>query len=263
VSIRRHRHANLTLDDLVELGSLTPEAAQFCRSLVHAGRTILVSGGTSTGKTTFLRALCNEIPAWERLIVIEKDLAELALAASPRHPDVVELYSRQANVEGEGEVTVAELVRGSLRMNPSRVIVGEVLGDEVIPMLNAMSQGNEGSMCTIHADSSHGAFIRLASYAVQAPERLEPAATHQLIAGAVHFVIHLTGERFPDRPMHRYVSSIREVQGLTDHGTVASSEVLSIDATGRLTPAAALNPRHRDLLARFGWDPTRHLRSIG
>ena len=120
---------------------------------------------------------------------------ELGLDTPPhRHPDMVALEARQANMEGAGLVSVADLVRRALRMNADRVIVGEVLGDEVLPMLNAMSQGRSGSMCTIHADSSAGVFRRIASYAVQAPERLPLEASNLLLAGAIHFVVHLDSD---------------------------------------------------------------------
>lgn len=259
VSIRRHRFSDLTLDDLVRFGALTDQATTFLRAAVLARRTILVSGGTNTGKTTLLRALCHEIPPFERLVTVERDLLELGLHLSPRHPNVVPLHSRQANVEGEGEVDVAQLVQATLRLNPSRVIVGEVLGDEVVPMLNAMSQGNDGSMCTIHADSSEMTFSRLATYAVQAPERLPSEATAQLVAGAVHLVVFLAGERYADRPMRRYVSSIREVTGLTDAGRVASSELFAIGPNGRLEPAAGLSPALQTQVARTGYDSAGHV----
>jgi pilus assembly protein CpaF len=259
VSIRRHRYSDLTLDDLVRFGTLSDQAATFLRAAVVARRTILVSGGTNTGKTTLLRALCHEIPAYERLVTVERDLLELGLHLSPRHPNVVPLHSRQANVEGEGEVDVASLVQATLRLNPSRVIVGEVLGDEVVPMLNAMSQGNDGSMCTIHADSSEMTFSRLSTYAIQAPERLAPDATAQLVAGAVHLVVFLNGDRSADKPIRRYVSSIREVVGLTDAGRVSSSELFSMSPNGYLEPAAGLSPSLQRLLSRFGYDSTRHV----
>jgi pilus assembly protein CpaF len=259
VSIRRHRYSDLALADLVRFGALPEQAAEFLRAAVMARRTILVSGGTNTGKTTLLRALCHEIPAYERLITVERDLLELGLHLSPRHPNVVPLHSRQANVEGEGEVDVATLVQATLRLNPSRVIVGEVLGDEVVPMLNAMSQGNDGSMCTIHADSSEMTFSRLSTYAVQAPERLAPDATAQLVSGAVHLVVYLAGERSADKPMRRYVSSIREVTGLTDAGRVSSSELFSMSPAGGLEPAAGLSPSLQSLLRGFGYDSTTHV----
>jgi hypothetical protein len=145
----------------------------------------------NSGKTTLLRALASVIPPRERLVTIEQSL-ELALDRDDaRHPDIVALEARPANLEGEGMVGVADLVRRALRMNADRVIVGEVLGDEILPMLNAMSQGRSGSMCTIHSDSSAGVFRRIASYAVQAPERLPLEATNLLVAGAVHFVVFL------------------------------------------------------------------------
>jgi hypothetical protein len=123
-------------------------------------------------------------------VVTIEQAYELGLDAMPeRHPDLVALEARSANAEGEGAISMARLVRRALRMNADRVIVGEVLGDEVLPMLNAMSQGRSGSMCTIHADSSMGVFRRLASYAIQAPERLPLESTNLLIAGAVHFVV--------------------------------------------------------------------------
>ena len=126
---------------------------------------MIIAGATGAGKTTMLRALASEIPPDERIITIETEL-ELGLDRFPElHPDVVALEAREANVEGVGRVSAAELVRMSLRMNPDRVIVGEVRGDEVIPMLNAMSQGNDGSMCTVHADSSATVFNKLALYA--------------------------------------------------------------------------------------------------
>ncbi len=259
VSVRRHRYADLDLDDLFDLGSVDDTLVAFLRAAVRARRTILVAGGTNTGKTTLLRALCHEIPTDERLITVEKDLLELGLHRSGRHANVVPLYSRQANVEGQGEITVAELVRSTLRMNPSRVIVGEVLGDEVVPMLNAMSQGNDGSMCTIHSDSSEGVFSRLASYAVQAPRPLPSLATYQLVAGAVHFVAFISGDRAPNQPMRRYVSSIREIAGLNDAGFVMSSEVFTRGPLGLARPAAPLSDRNRELLAAFGYDVADHV----
>ena len=127
----------------------------------------------------------------ERIVTIE-DAFELGLDHDPAsHADVVALQAREANVEGEGAVSQSELVRWALRMTPDRVIVGEIRGPEVVPMCNAMSQGNDGSMATLHASSSRIAFTRLASYAAQGPERLPLEATNLLVASAVHFVVHL------------------------------------------------------------------------
>ncbi len=196
VSIRRHRFTSLSLADLVDLGTMGDEVADLLSAAVRARKNIVVSGAMNSGKTTLLRALAAEIPARERVVTIEQAL-ELGLGADQvGHPDLVALEARPANVEGEGLIAVSDLVRRALRMNADRVIVGEVLGDEILPMLNAMSQGRSGSMCTIHADSSAGVFRRIASYAVQASERLPVEASSLLIAGAVHFVVHLDTETY-------------------------------------------------------------------
>ena len=191
VAIRRHRLLQVTLEDLVRLGAIDQGLHEFLAAAVRARQQIIVAGATGAGKTTMLRALAAEIPADERIVTIETEL-ELGLDRFPElHPDVVALEARDANVEGVGEVTAAELVRMSLRMNPDRVIVGEVRGDEIIPMLNAMSQGNDGSMCTLHADSSATVFNKLALYAMQAPERLSLEATNQLAAAAIDLVVFI------------------------------------------------------------------------
>lgn len=262
ISIRRHRYSDLDLDDLQRLGTVDDTLVAFLRAAVRAERTILVSGGTNTGKTTTLRALCHEIPAHERLVTVEKDLLELGLFGSKRHPNVFPLHSRVANVEGVGGVSVAELVRTTLRMNPGRVIVGEVLGDEVLPMLNAMSQGNDGSMCTIHSDSSAGVFHRLASYAVQAPTPLPPASTYMLVAGAVHLVVHLHGDRAEHRPMRRRVVSVREITGMSPEGRVASTEIFAAPTrTGEIArPSGPISDGLRERLAGFGYTAEDHTR---
>jgi pilus assembly protein CpaF len=194
VSIRRHRFSDLSLADLVDMGTIDEGLASLLAAAVRAQKNIIVSGAMNSGKTTLLRALAAEIPPRERIVTIEQAF-ELGLdSATDRHPDMVALEARPSNVEGVGLITVADLVRRALRMNADRVIVGEVLGDEVLPMLNAMSQGRSGSMCTIHADSSAGVFRRIASYAVQAPERLPLEASNLLIAGAIHLVVHLESE---------------------------------------------------------------------
>jgi len=174
----------------------------------------------NAGKTTLIRALASAVPPRERIVTIEQTF-ELGLDEDRvRHPDLVALESRSANAEGVGEISMARLVRRALRMNADRVIVGEVLGDEVLPMLNAMSQGRSGSMCTIHADSSSSIFRRLASYAVQAPERLPLEATNILIAGAVHFVVFIETRELPEnpRPRIRPAWESAEHRGLGDDG---------------------------------------------
>jgi Flp pilus assembly CpaF family ATPase len=192
------------------------------------------------GKTTLLRALANEVPPTERLITVERAL-ELGLDQFPElHPNVVAFEERLPNAEGLGAISMAELVRRSLRMNPSRVIVGEVLGDEIVTMLNAMSQGNDGSLSTIHANSSLEVFNRIATYALQASERLPVEATHMLIAGSIDFVVFIEKRNDYNRGgvLRRYVSSVREVNGVD--GRVLSSEVFAAGLDRRAVPHAPL-----------------------
>ena len=189
MSIRRARLGRVSLDDLVGNGTMTAEVAALPLAAVAARKNIMIAGATNAGKTTLLRALANEIPPHERLITVERAL-ELGLGEfEDLHPNVVAFEERLPNSEGLGGVSMAELVRRSLRMNPSRVIVGEVLGDEIVTMLNAMSQGNDGSLSTIHANSSIEVFNRISTYAIQSAERLPIEATQMLIAGAIDFVV--------------------------------------------------------------------------
>lgn len=157
--------------------------------------------------------------------------------------------ARQANVEGVGAVSPAELVRMSLRMNPDRVIVGEVRGAEVIPMLNAMSQGNDGSMCTLHADSSASVFNKLALYAMQAPERLILEATNQLAASAIDLVVFIAKTR-----TGRFVSSIRQVLDAQDRHVV-TNELFCPGPDGRAVPGVPLPHDLSDELMACGLDP--------
>jgi len=245
VSIRRHRFRKITLDDLVGLGTLDRGLVAFFAAAVTARRNIVIGGGTDVGKTTFLRALLHAIDRDERLVVVE-DESELDLEAAPElHSDVVEFEKREANVEGEGLIDLAALVRMALRMAPDRVIVGEVRGGdgEVLPMLLAMSQGNDGSMCTIHADSSAGVLSKIALYAVMARESLPMEATAMLIANSIHLVVHL--RRLGDGT--RVVSSIREIVG-ADGRMVLSNEVYAPGADGRARPAS---PMSEDTLGRL------------
>lgn len=255
ISVRRHRFTKVTLGDLVGLGMLDEVLQEFLSAAVRARLNIVVCGGTNAGKTTLLRALVNEIPSTERLVTIEKGF-ELGIDrhAHDLHPNVVAMEAREANVEGEGEITMRALVREALRMNPSRVLVGEVLGDELLPMLNAMTQGNDGSMCTIHAHSSESAFNRFVQYAVQSPERLTTEATNVLVANAVDLVVFVD-QQDPSlgSGRRRYVSSVREVVG-ADGAMVMSNEVFAPDHDGRGRPAAPMSDRRMDRLVAVGFD---------
>ncbi len=252
LSIRRHGYLTVTLPELRHRGTLDPGLEQFLRALVKARKNVLITGGTGAGKTTMLRALASEMDVLERIVTIE-DAFELGMDHDPDiHADVTAFQAREPNVEGEGAISQAELVRWGLRMSPDRVIVGEIRGPEVIPMCNAMSQGNDGSMATLHASSSRIAFTRLASYAAQGTERLPLDATNLLVASAVHFVVHLA--RAEDRRT-RVVSSIREVVG-ADGPQVISNEVYRPGPDRRARPVAgALRGDTLDDLVDVGFDP--------
>jgi Flp pilus assembly CpaF family ATPase len=250
ISVRRHRHARVTLDDLARLGTVDHAMAGFLSAAVRARKNILVAGGTSIGKTTLLRALAAEIPPHERLVTIE-DTFELGLDADPaRHPNVVAMQAREANIEGTGEIGLAELVRWGLRMNPARVIVGEIRGPELIAMLNVMSQGNDGSMATVHSSSSRGVFTKLAAYAAQSPERLNIEATGLLVASAIHFVVHLAWST----DGVRVVSSVREIVD-AEGPQIISNEVWRPGPGRRAVPGARLRDDTMDELAAAGFDP--------
>jgi pilus assembly protein CpaF len=254
LSIRRARMGKVFLSDLVGNGTLHPELGSFLSAAVLARKNIMIAGSTNAGKTTLLRALANEIPAHERLVTVERAL-ELGLEQFPElHPNVVAMEERLPNSEGLGSISMAELVRRSLRMNPSRVIVGEVLGDEIVTMLNAMSQGNDGSLSTIHANSSLEVFNRISTYAIQAQERLPVDASHMLIAGAVNFVIFLERRNDYHRggTMRRVVTSVREVNGVD--GRVLSSEVFAVAPDGRAVPHSPV--ACIDELVAYGYQPS-------
>jgi Flp pilus assembly CpaF family ATPase len=253
VSIRRARMGKVFLADLVGNGTMSPEIGSMLAAAVAARKNIMIAGATNAGKTTLLRALANQIPPEERLVTVERAL-ELGLDHFPElHPNVVALEERLPNMEGQGAITMAELVRRSLRMNPSRVIVGEVLGDEIVTMLNAMTQGNDGSLSTIHSNSSLEVFNRVATYAIQSSERLPVEATHMLIAGAIDFVVFIEKRNEFTRggKLRRYISSIREVTGID--GRVLSSEVFVPGPDGRARQHAPLSCL--DELTMHGYAP--------
>ncbi len=203
MTIRKFPHNRLGMNDLIRLGTLTTETMQFLELCVHAELNILVSGGTGTGKTTMLNVLSEAIPETDRIVTIE-DAAELGL--HQRH--LLRLESRPANIEGEGAVTIRDLVRNSLRMRPDRIVVGEVRGPETLDMLQAMNTGHEGSLSTVHANSSRDALLRLETMVLMAGLELPLRAVRQQICAAIDLVVHL--ERLDDGS--RRVTSITEVQ---------------------------------------------------
>jgi pilus assembly protein CpaF len=250
VTVRRHRYMRITLAELAQLGTVDALLISFLRAAIRAKLNIIIAGETGGGKTTLARALGSEIEAFERLITIE-DPYELGFEKDPAHPNVVALQAREANIEGHGRVDMAALFRNALRMAPDRVIVGEVRGDETVSMLNAMSQGNDGSLSTIHASSSLGVFRKLALYAAQAPERLDMSTTNLHIAEGLHLIVHIARVV----PTVRAVTSVREVVD-ADALQVSSNEILRPGRDRRAVPGAPMSHQLLDRLTAHGFDPT-------
>ena len=253
ISIRRH---NYDINDLKQLvgPTISHSLYEFCKAAMRARMNILVAAGTGVGKTTFMRCLINEIRPEERLVTIEDSL-ELALSKFGHlHPDLLETESREANMEGEGAITMEQLVKNTLRMKPDRVIVGEIRGAEVLPMLLAMSQGNDGSLSTIHADSSAQVFDRLRLYMSMTEQRFTAGQTNMLVANSIDFIIQL---RKLEDGKTRVIESIREVRGATEQN-VDSNEIYVPDQTGRAIPGSAMSDERMSKLTAKGFDHRLH-----
>ncbi len=249
ISIRRHDFDINRLKQLVGLGTITEPLQQLLKAMVLARFNIIIAGGTGAGKTTFMRCLINEIPPEERLITVEDSLEVGLHQFAHLHPDHVELEARPPNVEGVGEVTMNDLAINALRMNPDRLIVGEVRGDESLTLLLACTQGNDGSLCTVHADSSEGVFGRLQMYLAMTRERFDPAATNMLVAQGIDVVVHVA--MVPGNK--RVVTSIREVVG-AERDMVSTNEIYGPDETGRAEPRFMFSPARLARLEQAGFD---------
>ena len=226
----------ITMEKLIRFGAVTEEAAGFLKELVGAGYNIFISGGTNSGKTTFLNALSSFIPPQERVITIE-DSAELQIT---QVPNLVRLETRNANTEGEGEITMSQLIRASLRMNPTRIIVGEVRGRETLDMLQAMNTGHDGSLSTGHGNSARDMLSRLETMVLMAAELPLPAIRSQ-IASALDIMVHFGRLRDGSRK----VLSIAEIGGCTD-GEVEMESLYEYDRkTGRLEAKGLLKNREK------------------
>lgn len=208
LTIRRFPKKQLTMDDLIVSESVTKEAAEFLNKLVNARYNIFISGGTSSGKTTFLNILSNYIPKEDRIITIE-DSAELRIE---NIENLVKLEARQANIEGSNQITIRDLIRSALRMRPTRIIVGEVRGKEALDMLQAMNTGHDGSLSTGHANSSQDMMNRLETMVLMGVD-MPIAAIRSQIASALDIIVHLGRTR--DRK--RRVLSIDEVSGIENN----------------------------------------------
>ena len=239
------------VEDLIELGTMSPEVADLIRSVVEGKLNVLVSGGTGTGKTTMLNVLSGFIPTDERVVTIE-DAVELQL--HQRH--VIRLESRPPNVEGRGEVKIRDLVRNALRMRPDRIVVGEVRGGEALDMLQAMNTGHEGSLSTVHANSPRDTLSRLETMVLMAGVDLPARAIREQIAAAVDLIVHLSRLRDGSRR----IVQISEVVGM-EGDTITIQDVFRFDyAAGRdedgrflgtITPTG-IRPQFTDRLKDFG-----------
>jgi pilus assembly protein CpaF len=250
LSIRRFAADPYRMNNLVEFGTVTPALAEILRAAVQARLNILVSGGTGAGKTTLLNVLSNAIPNTERIVTIE-DSAELQL----QQDHVVRLETRPPNIEGQGSVTQRDLVRNALRMRPDRIVVGEVRGAEVLDMLQAMNTGHDGSLSTVHANSSRDALSRLETMVLMSGITLPMRAMRDYIAAALDLVIHLS--RLSDGT--RRVVRVTEVVGM-EEDVVTTQDIFlfeqqGIDADGRVLGfhrASGVRPHFTDRLARAG-----------
>ncbi|MDE2481750.1 MAG: CpaF family protein [bacterium] len=222
LTIRRFGTRRLTASDLVDKASANPEMLEFMRACIEARLNVVISGGTGSGKTTFLNILSGYIPERERIVTIE-DAAELSLA----QPHVVRLEARPANIEGRGEIKIRDLVRNSLRMRPDRIVVGECRGGEALDMLQAMNTGHDGSLTTAHANTPRDALSRLETMVMMAGFDLPVRAIREQIASAVDLIIQTARMRDGSRK----ITSITEVVGM-EGDVVTMQELVRFSARG-------------------------------
>jgi pilus assembly protein CpaF len=243
LTIRKFRRDRLKMGDLVKFGSITPEGATLLGIIGRVRCNVLISGGTGSGKTTLLNCLTGFIDAEERVITCE-DAAELQL----QQPHVVRLETRPPNLEGEGEITMHDLVRNCLRMRPERIIVGEVRGPEAFDLLQAMNTGHDGSMGTVHANSPREALSRLESMITMGGFALPSKTIKEMVVGSIDIIIQAARLRDGSRR----ITHITEVVGM--EGDVVITQDLFLDADGRVMG------RHRSTgIARpHFWDRARY-----
>ena len=222
ITIRRFLKDKLTVEELIDLGTLTPQIAEFLSICVQASLNIVVAGNTSSGKTTLLNILTHQIPDWERIVTIE-DSAELSL----HQTHVVTLEAQPPDYRGEGAVTVRDLVRNALRMRPDRIVVGEVRGGEAIDMLQAMNTGHDGSLTTVHSNSPRDTISRLETMSMMAGLEMPLSAIRKQIASALNMIVQLS--RFPDGS--RRITNVSEVVGMEGE-VVTMTDIFKFQPTG-------------------------------
>ena len=241
LTIRKFSGKYITMDDLVGNGTVTKRQAEFLRALVESGYNLFISGGTSSGKTTLLNALSDYIPKEERVIVIE-DSMELKLS---HIENIVHMECRNANTRGKGLVTMADLIKTSLRMRPDRIIVGEVRGGEVVDMLQAMNTGHSGSMSTGHGNSTEGMLKRLESmYLMSVPLNVD--AIRAQIAEGVDVLIHLERDRYGKRR----IVEMKELLGYENGEFALNNLMLNGRGMKDLGKAEERSSRHVEILRR-------------
>jgi pilus assembly protein CpaF len=265
ISIRRFGRRRLRRDDLLTLGTLSPEMLEFLVIAVRARKNILISGGTGAGKSTLLGVLAEAIPDSERIVTIE-DTAELSL----EQEHVVRMETRPANIEGKGRILARDLLINALRMRPDRIIVGEVRGEEALDMLQAMNTGHDGSLTTIHANSPRDALYRLDTMVAMANLNIPEKAIRQQVASAVNLIVQVT--RLTDGT--RRVTSISEITGM-EQDVITMQEIFAFQRTGLdkegrvlgLFKATGIRPKCADLLATAGhtlpMDMFEHAQPLG
>jgi len=249
LTIRKFSKIPITLEQLIQFGTLTAEALQFLKACVESRLNIVISGGTGSGKTTLLNILSTFIPSDERILTIE-NAAELQL----RQEHVVTLESRPPNIEGRGEITIRMLVVNALRMRPDRIIVGEIRDDAALDMLQAMNTGHDGSMTTLHSNSPRDTLSRLETMTLMAGMELPVRAIREQVASAINLVIHQ--ERMRDGS--RRVTNITEVAGM-EGDIITTMDIFVFEQTGyengkvlgRLRPSG-LRPKFMDKLEAAG-----------
>ena len=222
ITIRRFLKDKLTVEELIDLGTLTPQIAEFLAICVQASLNIVVAGNTSSGKTTLLNILTHNIPDWERIVTIE-DSAELSL----HQTHVVTLEAQPPDYRGEGAVTIRDLVRNALRMRPDRIVVGEVRGGEALDMLQAMNTGHDGSLTTVHSNSPRDTISRLETMSMMAGLDMPLSAIRKQIASALNLVVQLS--RFPDGS--RRITNISEVVGMEGE-VITMTDIFKFQPTG-------------------------------
>ena len=249
LTIRKFSKVPITLEQLVQYGTLSAEALQFLKACVEARMNVVISGGTGSGKTTLLNILSSFIPSDERILTIE-NAAELQL----RQEHVVTLESRPANIEGRGEITIRQLVVNALRMRPDRIIVGEIRDDAALDMLQAMNTGHDGSMTTLHSNSPRDTLSRLETMTMMAGMELPIRAIREQVTSAIDVVIHQ--ERMRDGS--RKVTNITEVSGM-EGDVITTTDIFIFEQTGfengkvlgRLRPTG-LRPKFMDKIEASG-----------